>query len=131
MAAVHRLVEVLVMRRFGVLSVHPVPTDGRKEVGGEGHECAYCDISLAGACCIRRRRSTGFGRANEVIERFCDRRCRGLFDERGPKDASQWSRLVEERPTHRNTLAPYQDDEGGGGPTGATTETSSASEVQT
>jgi hypothetical protein len=80
-----------VVRCFGVLSVHPVPTDSRKEVGSENHECAYCGVALAGARCIRRRRSTGFGRANEVIERFCGRRCRGLFDERGPK----WSNIDE------------------------------------
>lgn len=113
MAAVHRLVGVLVMRRFGSLRVHPVPTDGRKEVGSEGHECTYCDVSIAGARCIRRRRSTGFGRANEVIERFCDRRCRGLFDERGPK----WSHV--DGPGSEDSEA-----------ASATAETSSASEVQ-
>ena len=77
------------MRSFGMLRAYPVPSDGREEIGSEGHECAYCGVSLAGARCIRCRRSTGFGRANEVIERFCGRRCRGLFDERG----SKWSNV--------------------------------------
>jgi hypothetical protein len=102
-------VEVVLMRRFGVLSAHPVPTDGREEIGSENHECAYCGVSLAGARCLRRRRSTGFGRANEVIERFCGRRCRGLFDERGPRDEARGAGVRGRLPTHRNTLAPYQD----------------------
>jgi hypothetical protein len=77
--------EVLVMRGFGGLRAYPVPTDGREEIGVENHECAYCGVSLAGARCIRRRRSTGFGLANQVIERFCEPRCRDLFDEHVPK----------------------------------------------
>ena len=95
------------MQYFGVLRAYPVLTDGKKEVGAEGHEChecAYCGVSLAGARCIRRRRSTGFGLANEVINRFCGRRCRGLFDERGPK----WSNV---------DVSEHDDDpDGDGGP---------------
>ena len=53
------------------------------------------------------------------------------YDERGPKNARQWAGSAGKRPTHRNTLAPYQDDEGGGGPIGATAGASSGSEVQT
>ena len=60
-------------------------------VGGEGETCVYCNVSLAGARCVSRRVSTGFGAANVTDEAFCDRRCRGLYDERGPKDASQWA----------------------------------------
>jgi len=84
---------------------------GREEVGSAGNECAYCGVSLAGARCLRRRRSTGFGRANVVIERFCDRRCRGLFDERGPRDEARGAGVRGRLPTHRNTLAPYQDED--------------------
>ena len=94
-----------------------------KAVGGEREACAYCDVS--------RRVSTGFGAANVTDEVFCGWHCRGLYDERGPKDASQWAGSAGKRPTHRNTLAPYgDDDEGGGGPIGATAETNSASEGQ-
>jgi hypothetical protein len=81
----------------------------REEIGSVGHECAYCGVSLAEARCIRRRRSTGFGRANGTIERFCGRRCRGLFDERGPRDEARGAGVRGRLPIHRNTLAPYQD----------------------
>jgi len=97
------------MRRFGVLRAYSVAGQGREEVGSEGDECAYCEVSLAGARCLHRRRSTGFGRANVVIERFCDRRCRGLFDERGPRNEARGAGVRGRLPIHRNTLAPYQD----------------------
>ena len=105
-------------------------TPERGAVGGEGEACAYCNVSLAGARCVSRRVSTGFGAANVTHETFCDRCCRGLYDERGPKDTSQWTGSAGKRPTHRNTLAPYQDDDEGGGPIGATAGASSGSEVQ-
>ena len=81
-------------------------------VGDEAETCAYCEVSLAGARCLSRRVSTGFGAANVTNQAFCDRRCRGRYDQRGPKDASQWAGSAGKRPTHRNTLAPYQDDDG-------------------
>ena len=56
-------------------------------VGGEA--CAYCEVSLAGARCVSRRVSTGFGAANVTDQAFCDQRCRGRYDQRGPKDASR------------------------------------------
>jgi hypothetical protein len=99
------------MRRFGALRAYPVPGRGREEVGGEGDECVYCGVSLAEARCLRRRRSTGFGRANVVIERFCERRCRGLFNERGPRDRPRGDGVRGRLPTDRNTLAPYQDED--------------------
>ena len=80
----------------------------REAVGGEGKACAYCDVSLAGARCVSRRVSTGFGAANVKDETFCDRHCRGLYDERGPKDASQWARIGGEAthpPQHAGTLS--------------------------
>ena len=101
----------------------------REIVGGEKEACAYCDVSLVGARCISRRVSTSFGAANVKDEAFCDRRCRGLYDERGPKNASQWGGSAGKRPTHRNTLAPYQDDHEAGGPIDTTAEINS-SEVQ-
>ena len=58
-------------------------------VGDEAEACAYCEVSLAGARCLSRRVSTGFGAANVTDQAFCDRRCRGRYDRRGPKDASQ------------------------------------------
>ena len=70
----------LLMRHFSPLLAYSVLSEGRDEIGS-----AYCGVSLAGARCIRRRRSTGFGHANRISERFCERRCHGLFDERGPK----------------------------------------------
>ena len=100
------------------------------ELGDKGEACEYCDVSLAGARCVSRRVSTGFGAANIAYEAFCDPHCRGLYDERGPKNASQWGGSAGKRPTHRNTLAPYQDDEDeDGGPVGATAGASSP-EVQ-
>ena len=105
-------------------------TPEREELGGEGETGAYCDVSLAGARCLSRRVSTGFGAANVTDETFCDRRCRGVYDERGPKDASQWGGSARKRPTHCNTLALYQNDDEGGGPIGATAGSSSASEGQ-
>ena len=102
-------VGVVLMRRFGSLRASPVLGQDREEIGDEGEACAYCKVSLTGAHCIRRRRSTGFGRANETIERFCGRRCRGLFDERGPHDEARGAGVRGRLPTHRNTLAPYQD----------------------
>jgi hypothetical protein len=44
---------------------------------------------LAGARWVSRRVSTGFDAANVTDEAFCDRRCRGRYDQRGPKDASR------------------------------------------
>ena len=85
-----------------------------KAAGGEAEACAYCEVALAGAHCVSRRVSTGFGAANVTDQAFCDQRCRGRYDQRGPKNASQWAGSAGNRPTHRNTLAPYQDDEGGG-----------------
>ena len=105
-------------------------TPEREEIGSERERCTYCDVALGGAHCVSRRRSTGFGAANVTREAFCDRRCRGLYDERGPKDASQWAGSAGKRPTHRSTLAPYGDDDEGGGPIGATAGPSSSSEVQ-
>jgi hypothetical protein len=103
----------------------------REAVGDEGEACAYCEVSLADAKCLSRRVSTGFGMANVRDEAFCNQRCRGLYDQRGPKDASQWIGVMGERPTHRNTLAPYQDDDEDGSPIGATTtESSPESEAQ-
>jgi hypothetical protein len=104
-------VEALLMRRFGTLLAYRALGRGREEVGDEGDECAYCGVSLAGARCVRRRRSTGFGQANVVIERFCESRCRGLFDERGPRDEARGAGVRGQLPTHRNTLAPYQDND--------------------
>ena len=94
--------------RFGSLRASPMLGQDRAEIGDEGDECAYCEVSLAEARRIRRRRSTGFGRANVVIERFCGRRCRGMFDERGPRDEARGAGVQERLPTHRSTLAPYQ-----------------------
>ena len=37
-------------------------------VGGEAEACAYCEVSLAGAHCVSRRVSTGFGAANVTDE---------------------------------------------------------------
>ena len=91
-------------------------------VGGEAEACAYCEVALAGAHCVSRRVSTGFGAANVTDEAFCDRR--------GPKYASQWAGSAGKRPTHRNTLAPYQGDDEGGGSIGATTGSNPGSEVQ-
>ena len=100
-------------------------------VGDEDETCAYCEVSLAGARCLSRRVSTGFGAANVTGQVFCDRRCRGRYDQRGSKHASQWAGSAGKRPTHRNTLAPYQDDEGeGGDPSGATRRSSSEAEAQ-
>ena len=104
---------------------------GSKPVGFEGEACAYCEAALAGARCLSRRVSTGFGAANVTDQVFCDRRCRGRYDQRGPKDASQWTGSAGKRPTHRNTLARYQDDDKGGGSIGATTGSNPGSEVQT
>ena len=98
-------------------------------VGGEAEACAYCAVSLAGARCLSRRVSTGFGAANVMDQAFCDRHCRGRYDQRGPKDASRWAGSAGKRPTHRNTLAPYQDDEGGGS-ISATTGSNPGPEVQ-
>ena len=99
-------------------------------VGGKGEACAYCKVSLADTRCLSRRVSTGFGAANVIDEAFCDRRCRGLYDRRGPKHASQWAGSAGKRPTHRNTLAPYQGDDEGGGSISATTGSNPGSEVQ-
>ena len=101
-------------------------------VGGEAEACVYCEVSLAGARCLSRHVSTGFGAANVTDQVFCDRRCRGRYDQRGPKDASQWAGSAGKRPTHRNTLAPYQDDDEGedGDPSGATRRSSSEAEAQ-
>jgi hypothetical protein len=71
-----------------------------------------------------------FGMANIRDKAFCDRRCRGLYDQRGPKNASRWIGVAGERPTHRNTLAPYQDDDESGDSIGAVTESSQESEAQ-
>ena len=98
-------------------------------VGGEAKACAYCEVALAGARCLSRRVSTGFGATNVTDEAFCDRRCRGLYDRRSPKDGSQWAGSAGKRPTHRNTLAHYQGDDEGGGSIGATTGSNSGSEV--
>lgn len=102
-------VGAVLMRRFGSLRASPMLGQDREEIGSVRHECAYCGVSLAEARCIRRRRSIGFGGANETIERFCGRRCRGLFDERGPRDEARGAGVRGRLPTHRNTLAPYQD----------------------
>ena len=83
-------------------------------VGGKAEACAYCEVALAGARCLSRRVSTGLGAANVIDEAFCEG-CRGRYDQRGPKHASQWAGSAGKRPTHRNTLAPYQDDEEGEG----------------
>ena len=101
-------------------------------IGDEAEACAYCKVSLAGTRCLSRRVSTGFGAANVTDQVFCDRRCRGRYDQRGPKDASQWAGSAGKRPTHRNTLAPFQDDDEGegGGSIGATTGSNPESEVQ-
>ena len=99
-------------------------------VGGEAEACAYCEVSLAGAHCVSRRVSTGFGAANVTDEAFCDRRCRGLYDRCGSKDASQWAGSAGKRPIHRNTLAPYQGDDEGGGSIGATTGSNPEAEAQ-
>ena len=100
-------------------------------VGGEAEACAYCEVSLAGAHCVSRRVSTGFGAANVMDQVFCDRRCRGCYDQRGLKDASQWTGSAGKRPNHRNTIAPYQNDDGeGGDPSGATRRASPEAEVQ-
>ena len=99
------------MRRFGSLRASPLLGQDREEIGGVGDECAYCGVSVAEARCLRRRRSTGFGRANETIERFCEPRCRGLFDERGPRDEARGAGVRGRLPTHRNTLALYQDED--------------------
>ena len=104
-------VGVVLMRRFGSLRASPMLGQDREEIGDEGEACAYCKVSLTRAHCIRRRRSTGFGRANETIERFCGRRCRGLFDERGPRDEARGAGVRGRLPTHRNTLALYQDED--------------------
>ena len=95
------------MRRFGSLCASPLLDQDREEIGSVGNECMYCGVSLAEASCLRRRRSTGFGRANVAIERFCERRCRGLFDERGPRDEARGAGVRGQLLTHRNTLAPY------------------------
>ena len=102
----------------------------REAVSDEGEACAYCEVSLADAKCLSRRVSTGFGMANVRDEAFCNQRCRGLYDERGPKTASRWIGVAGERPTHRNTLAPYQDDDEDGSSIGTNPETSSAAEAQ-
>ena len=98
-------------------------------VGGEAEACVYCEVSLAGARCLSRRVSTGLGAANVTGQVFCDRRCRGRYDQRGPKHASQWAGSAGKRPAHRNTLAPYQADEGGGS-IGATTGSNPEAEAQ-
>ena len=85
---------------------------------------------LAGARWVSRRVSTGFDAANVTDEAFCDRRCRGHYDQRGSKAASQWAGSAGKRPTHRNTLAHYQGDDEGGGSIGATTGSNPGSEVQ-
>ena len=102
-------VGAVLMHRFGSLRASPLLGQDREEIGGVGDKCAYCGVSLAEARCLRRRRSTGFGRANETIERFCEPRCRGLFDERGPRDEARGAGVRGWLPTHWNTLAPYQD----------------------
>ena len=99
-------------------------------VGGEAEACACCEVSLAGARCLSRRVSTGFGAANVTGQVFCDRRCRGLYDRRGSKDVSQWVGSAGKRPIHRNTLAPYQGDDEGSGSIGATTGSNPGSEAQ-
>jgi hypothetical protein len=106
-------VGAVLMRRFGSLRAFPLLGQDRKEIGSVGNECAYCGVALAEARCIRRRRSTGFGRANVVIERFCERRCRGLFDERGPRDEARGAGVRGRLPTHRSTLAPYRNQDQG------------------
>ena len=112
-------VGTVLMHRFGSLRASPLLGQDREEIGDEGDECAYCGVSLAEARCIRRRHSTGFGRANVVIERFCRRRCRGMFDERGPRDQARGAGVRGRLPTHRSTLAPYQDEDDADG-SGAT-----------
>jgi hypothetical protein len=110
-------VGVVLMRRFGSLRASPLLGQDREEIGSAGDECAYCGVALAGARCLRRRRSTGFERANMVIERFCEPRCRGLFDERGPRDEARGAGVRGRLPTHRSTLAPYQEEDDSSGST--------------
>ena len=98
-------------------------------VGGEAEAYAYCNLiggramGLA-ACLDGLRRSERHGPG--VLRSALSRALRPARSE-GRKSVS-W--VAGKRPTHRNTLSPYQDDDEGGGSIGATTGSNPGSEVQ-